>query len=371
GPSGVRPMPNVGYPLLGARRLYKFRDRPSHEQIMTLSKGCLDVETARGQKQEQWPRYVIGDDGHRTELSAFVRAARADLAPMADASPPSGTIWVLMEPAGGRAIGGEVHMTPTDVIIGSDGLKFMGSEVSRVRRVGVGSAPALAIEQIARLRRAIDVLKPQVDRSVEKGVKDQLGLNTGETVGETGSGEARRATSSVDDVRNLSVDFDGHGERFKDWRSVVSEITAMYKSGGDPMRWPAEWSREHRIERTDRIYHELEVLCHALLLAGACDQVNLGGLRSLERLARRIQVTADAHSVPGAPANWRMARYLTGAMGPGDVVAPELRSFGAKRAKEDTEFLNARVRGLTAAERPKSEKGDGKGDKKGPKGPTK
>ncbi|CAK0831367.1 unnamed protein product [Prorocentrum cordatum] len=189
GPSGARPMPNVGYPLLGARRLYKFRGRPSYEQIMTLSKGCRDVETARGQKLEQWPKYVIGDDGHRTELSAVLRAARADLAPLVDASLPSDTIWVLMEPGGGRAIGEVVHMTPTDVITGIDGLKFMGSEVSRVRRVGVGSAPALAIEQISRLRRALDALEPQVDRSVEKGVKDQLGLSTGETVGEAGSGE--------------------------------------------------------------------------------------------------------------------------------------------------------------------------------------
>eukprot|EP00959_Pyramimonas_sp_CCMP1952_P438856 9188030-Pyramimonas_sp.AAC.1 len=62
----------------------------------------------------------------------------------------------------------------------------------------------------------------------------------------------------------------------------------------------------------------------------------------MERLARRIQVITGAHAVPGAPANWRMARYLTGETGPGDVVAPELRSFGAKRAKEDAEFLNAR-----------------------------
>ncbi|CAK0789693.1 unnamed protein product [Prorocentrum cordatum] len=271
GPSGARPMPNVGYPLLGARRLYKSRERPSHEQIMTLSKGCRDVETARGQKLEQWPKYVIGDDGHRTELSAVLRAPRGDLAQLVDVSPPSDTIWVLMESGGGRAIGEEVHMTPTDVITGSDGLKFMGSEVSRVRRVGVGSAPALAIEQIARLRRAIDVLEPQ----------DQLGLNTSETAGEAGSGEERIATSSVGDVRTLSVDFDGHGERFK----------AMYKSGGDPMRWLAEWSREHRIERTDRIYHELEVLC-----------LSLGGLRSLERLARRIQAVDSLNWLAGASA---------------------------------------------------------------------
>ena len=65
-----------------------------------------------------------------------------------------------------------------------------------------------------------------------------------------------------------------------------------------------------------------------------------------------------------------MARYLTGETGPGDAVAPELRSVGAKRAKEDAEFLNARVRGLTGADRFKNDKRDGKGDalpKKGAK----
>ncbi|CAK0824804.1 unnamed protein product, partial [Prorocentrum cordatum] len=212
GPSGARPMPNVGYPLLGARRLYKFRERPNLEQIMALSRGCRDVETARGQKMEEWPKYVIGDDGHRTELSAVLRAPRGDLAQLVDASPTADTIWVLMEPGGGRAIGEEVHMTPADVMTGSDGLKFMGSEVSRVRRVAVGSAPALASEQIARLRRAIGALEPLVDRSMKKGVKDQLGRNTSENGGEVGSGEERKATSSVDDVRTLSVDFDGRSE---------------------------------------------------------------------------------------------------------------------------------------------------------------
>ena len=115
--------------------------------------------------------------------------------------------------------------------------------------------------------------------------------------------------------------------------SVVCLAKAMFGSGGGPLRWLAEWSREHKVERQDRIYHELEVLCHSLLLAGTHDQLNLGGLRSMERLARRIQVITDAHSAPGAPANWRMARYITGETGPGDPVAPELRSFGAKRAK--------------------------------------
>ena len=223
---------------------------------------------------------------------------------------------------------------------------------------------------------------------MEDEVKGHLGLEGVESGdGQRGRGD-RKPTSTVDDIRTLSVDFDGHGERRKEWRSVVSEITAesfaddpidgpvsvvyfgkaMYRSGGGPMRWLAEWSREHKVERQDRTYHELEVLCHCLQLAGRYDQVNLGCLRSMERVARRIQVIADAHSVPGAPANWRMARYLTGESGPGNAVAPELRSFGAKRAKEDTDFLNAQVRGLTSADRTK---GDGKGDGKGGKPPKK
>ena len=394
GPNGARPLPNVGYPMMGGRRLYKFRERPTVDQILALSRGCRDIETARGQLRRDWPRHLVDEAGHRDELAAAL-GAPADLAVPAEAGAADESIWVLMEPGGGHSIGEEVLMSPTDVVAGPDGLKYFGAELCRVRRVAVGSAPAAASEQVARLRRALASAEQLVDESVEKGVKERLGLGSGDGGGDASGREDRKATSSLDDIRTLSVDFDGHGERFKDWRSVVSEITAesfaddpiegpvsivhlckaMYKSGGDPMRWLAEWSREHRIERTDRIYHELEVLCHVLLLAGTYDQVNLGGLRSMERLARRIQVITDAHSVPGAPANWRMARYLTGDTGPGDVVAPELRSFGAKRAKDDTEFLNARVRGLTGAERPK--KGDGKGDgtenpgKKGPKGPKK
>ncbi|CAK0902782.1 unnamed protein product, partial [Prorocentrum cordatum] len=139
-------------------------------------------------------------------------------------------------------------------------------------------------------------------------------------------------------------------------------LAAMCKNGGGPLRWLAEWSRERRVERQHRIYHELEVLCRCLQLAGSYDQLNLGRLRFMERVARRIQILTDAHSVPRAPANWRMARCIPGEYGPGDVAAPEPRSVGAKWAKEDAEFCNARVRGLTGADSFKPDKGDGNGD---------
>eukprot|EP00959_Pyramimonas_sp_CCMP1952_P036564 765132-Pyramimonas_sp.AAC.1 len=61
----------------------------------------------------------------------------------------------------------------------------------------------------------------------------------------------------------------------------------------------------------------------------------------MERLTRRIQVITEARLAPGAPANWRMARCLTGDSGPGNVVAPGLRSFGTRRAMDGMGFLSA------------------------------
>eukprot|EP00959_Pyramimonas_sp_CCMP1952_P028096 589569-Pyramimonas_sp.AAC.1 len=115
----------------------------------------------------------------------------------------------------------------------------------------------------------------------------------------------------------------------------------MYKNGGGPMGRLSERSREHRVGRQDRLFHEMDVLCHSLQLAGSCDQLNVGGLRCMERLVRRIQVITGACSEPGAPASWRMVRCRTGDSGPGDAAAPELRSFGDRRARRGAEFPSA------------------------------
>ena len=62
----------------------------------------------------------------------------------------------------------------------------------------------------------------------------------------------------------------------------------MLRSGGDARRWYSEFRREHGIEGTDRIHHELTCLTEVSKLFGEVDQVNMGRLSGIERLCRRI-----------------------------------------------------------------------------------
>ena len=40
--------------------------------------------------------------------------------------------------------------------------------------------------------------------------------------------------------------------------------------------WLAQWLRDKRLESTDRVAHELQVLVETMRTAGFCDQINLG-----------------------------------------------------------------------------------------------
>ena len=119
----------------------------------------------------------------------------------------------------------------------------------------------------------------------------------------------------LDDVRTLSVDFDTHGERYKEWRLVVQESSSnvypdcpcdgrettldflklFERNGGKPTMWLKVWAQNKGISTTDRVYHELEVLCTAIERAGSYDQLNMPSLASFETLIRRVAVLMDAH----------------------------------------------------------------------------
>ena len=88
------------------------------------------------------------------------------------------------------------------------------------------------------------------------------------------------------------------------------------------MLWLNRWAADFQIARTDKIWHEMEALCWAFKLAGSYDQLNLPCLRSIEVVARRTQSIADAHRVPGATPNWKMAKYYVESSSATDVVAP-------------------------------------------------
>ena len=66
----------------------------------------------------------------------------------------------------------------------------------------------------------------------------------------------------------------------------------------------------------------------------------------MDIIARRIGSVADAHKVPGAAPNWKMARHYTGSSTGGDVAAPGLRSYGLKKFKDEQELSSVKFAGL-------------------------
>ena len=113
--------------------------------------------------------------------------------------------------------------------------------------------------------------------------------------------------------------------------------------GGDPRRWLSSWAHDKKLDQGDRNMHELRCLTDILHYAGTVDQLNLGGLVCLEILARRIQLMTDALQVPMRP-NWEAAKYFAGLPSADDVVSPSLRTYVARKAKDESEIFNARSR---------------------------
>ena len=157
----------------------------------------------------------------------------------------------------------------------------------------------------------------------------------------------------------MAVEWDEQGARFKPFRQAVAEssdialedgcevrggLTCLHmcrrfvQHGGDPKTWLLAFSREHGIGARDRTHHELASLTQCLWLAGTYDAVNLGGLVSLEVIARRIAAISEAYrNAPGGQPRWETSKYISGTADPYDLVSAELRSHVARQTKEEAE----------------------------------
>ena len=165
------------------------------------------------------------------------------------------------------------------------------------------------------------------------------------------------------DARTLMVDYDHQGARFKEWRVVVADskdyhyedwpcegpstvlhlLKHMMKFGGDPKQWLELWARQKSISDQDRVKHELRCLMDVLYLGGTFDQLNMPVLASFETVARRVQCIVDAYAAGGSGApDWGNAKLFTGYTGPEDLVMPQLKTWAARRGKEEVELYQAR-----------------------------
>ena len=127
--------------------------------------------------------------------------------------------------------------------------------------------------------------------------------------------------------------------------SLLHWMNQTARGGGNPKLWLAEFCRDRRIEKSDRVYHELHNLVEVVYIGGTFDQLNMPALQSFERISRRIATIVDAYSGTGQP-SWRMARHYEGSPGLLDSVSPALRQWGIKRAKDENELNTARTRNL-------------------------
>jgi len=281
-------------------------------------------------------------------------------------------VWLMSEPGGGLKMGEEVRPRDFDVIPLGHSRKalLLQGQWFVADRVRTTSAPdyaevrrmAFTLPRVASQHAALDS-RPPISPAPQAPPKNEEQETTTPVTPRAEAPRAAVQAEATADVRTLWVDWDAHGERWKPWREAVRESTSetfkdaplegastalhmckgMERMGGCPRLWLDRWSREKRLEPTDRVMHEMRVLTEALRLFGTYDQVNLGALAGVEALCRRIALIVDAYHNPAKP-SWENAKFFSGTAATEEVVAPALRSHVLRRAKDEVEVLNARAR---------------------------
>ena len=247
---------------------------------------------------------------------------------------PDGYVWVAEEFAAGKVPGEELDVVPgCGVMIDFDtGLIQAGGQWIKGKK---------KVEEVHQYAKELQ------DRKDEEAEAE-------------GTAEA-----ASEDARVLPIDYDGQGERFKDFKVVIQEseeysfkdwpmegplcalhlLKQMHRSGGTPKGWLQTWARFKGIQENDRIMFELRTLVDSLEMGCCYDQVNVPALAAFETIARRVMAIVDAFSAgSSASPDWGAAKIITNYRGPEDVVSPQLRQWAARRGKEEVELHAARTK---------------------------
>ena len=247
-----------------------------------------------------------------------------------------GHSWLLAEPCAGHEVGDVIPPRPsTDVVLGDFALAKVGGLVVKLERVA--------------------------DSDIERYGARQRRVFA--DWGATGAAVTPRLSAPKnEDIRTLAVDFDRQGERYKEWRVVAAEVKHeetdpmpfegpptmtflckhMERHGRTPKGWVETFVREKGLTSQDRVVHELRCLAEIMELAGTFDQLNLANLASMEFLGRRIQAIVDAHTVNPQKPNYESSTLFTGVLRAADGIAPELRNYVARRARDEAEVEKQR-----------------------------
>ena len=267
-------------------------------------------------------------------------------------SAPEGNVWLFLprRHEDGRA---------REVAVGK------GQGVMLGPRLGLCTSQGDRFVELFRLEEVPAIMEKYQERGDNEQLKKELGveemMSKEKEAGWTMEGPG--ADGDNPDARVLDVDYDAQGERYKEWRQVSIEskeyvfsdwpldgplttghlVKHFAKFGGDPKRWLTDWMRSKQIQDNDRITFEMKVLIESLYLAGTYDQLNLSCLASVEVLSRRIQAVVDAYSAGPIP-DWGSAKVMTLYKSPEDAISPQLRTWAARKNKEEMELAQSRAK---------------------------
>ena len=101
-----------------------------------------------------------------------------------------------------------------------------------------------------------------------------------------------------------------------------------------------------RWHSSDAVYQHVQELIRTSYTNGTYDQLNFGGVATVEELARQILICVDATSGPGN-VSVSDSRFYIGSKRAGDALVPSLRRHVARQIKDfkETEPAQRRSRG--------------------------
>ena len=312
-------------------RVYGFAPMTMQQLTRLMDQGRAEGQLVRAARGLAAEPAAAGIGGVRAGVAA--PAPGAGGMGVGPAGPAPVQFWVLGEMVVCRKIGERVVPGPELVTLGDYGLcNITGTDnVERpclVRRLTDDAVAAFCDDRILLARSA------ESSDGVEKSV--------------------------AEDVRTLEVRYASNGERQRNFRESVRELSQTEFDD-----WPLEprtaldyvravsgiaesataqhhiWINSAGIPPGDRSVYEDQLLARVLDTALCYDSLNIANLACMELVCRRRQLLADAHSgSPGAPSYLGAEHYLgeTYKMG-GGIVVPSLTDHVSKKMQAQSQIM--------------------------------
>ena len=113
----------------------------------------------------------------------------------------------------------------------------------------------------------------------------------------------------------------------------------MLQIGGSPGGYFRDLCRELRIDKGDKLWHDLKSYLDIIELAGSKDQLNLGSLASIECRCRRFLSLVEANKTTAGP-TWTVAKHITADVDPTDLLTTSFRAEINRKARDAMDAQN-------------------------------